>query len=57
MGIRGVIKDILILYLGYKILKLAVTKTPPTASVIIVTLILIILSLWFITERLGIMPH
>lgn len=54
--VRGVIKDLLILYLAYKILKIWWYKEQVTTGVASVMIIVSLLVIWFMLERIGIIP-
>ncbi len=54
--VRGLIKDLLILYLAYKVLKIWWYKEQVTTGVASVMIILSLLVIWFMLERTGIMP-
>jgi hypothetical protein len=57
MGVRAFLKDILIIYLGYEIVKGYITHNfTISASIFIIALVLIIFAIWFFLERLGILP-
>lgn len=56
MGVRGFIKDILFLYLTYNILKIWWHKEQVNTSVLSVTVIISLLVIWFMLERIGLMP-
>lgn len=54
--VRGLIKDVLILFLAYKILKIWWFKEQVTTSVAFVMIIIALLVIWFMLERTGIIP-
>jgi len=54
--VRGLIKDVLILFLAYKILKIWWFKEQVTTSVAFVMMIVALLVIWFMLERTGIIP-
>lgn len=54
--VRGLIKDLLILYLAYRILKIWWYKEQVTTGVASVMIITSLLVIWFMLERTGIMP-
>ena len=57
MGFRGLIRDFLGIYLGYEIIKGYVYQNfSLTATVLVATVILLILSVWFLLERIGLLP-
>jgi hypothetical protein len=55
--LRGIIRDLIGIYLGYEIVKGILFKnftiTPPIA---ISGILLLILSIWFVLERIRILP-
>ena len=57
MGIRGVIRDIAGIYLGFEIVRGYITHNfTLTPYILIAGSILLLLGLWFILERIGIIP-
>jgi len=52
-GARGLIKDIIIVILGYQIFRAWLMKEIITVDTVILTLIVFTLSTWFILERVG----
>lgn len=54
--VRGVIKDVLILFLAYKVLKIWWFKEQITTSVAFVMMIVALLVIWFMLERIGVIP-
>lgn len=57
MGFRGIIRDLLSIYIGYEIIKGYIYKNFDfSLTLLIATLALFILSIWFILERIGILP-
>lgn len=56
MVFRGLIKDLLILYLAYKVLKIWWYKEQVTTGVASVMIILSLLVVWFMLERIGLLP-
>lgn len=57
MGLRGIIKDILIVYLSIMIIYLAAKGGNITTPMVIVSIILLILVGWFMLERIGILEQ
>jgi len=56
MGVRGVIRDLLSIYIGYEVIKGYIYKNFDfNITLLIATLALLILSIWFILERVGIL--
>lgn len=57
MGARGFIRDIIGIYLGFEIIKGAITKDfEITGPIIACGLVLLAFGIWFILERIGILP-
>lgn len=56
MGLRGLIKDILFIYLAYLILKLWWQKEQVSTGVLSLTVVILLLVIWFMLERIGLMP-
>jgi len=58
MGVRGLIRDLIGLYLGYEIIKGYVYQSFSfTPTILIATVVLLALSIWFLLERTGILPR
>jgi hypothetical protein len=54
---RGIVRDLIGIYLGYEIVKGILFKNfTITLPVAISGILLLILSLWFVLERIGILP-
>jgi len=57
MGVRGIIRDLLSIYIGYEVIKSYIYKNFDfSITLLIATLALLILSVWFILERVRILP-
>lgn len=57
MVLRGLIRDFLCIYLGYEIIKGSIFGNFSISTTILITsIILFILSIWFLLERIGIIP-
>ena len=57
MGARGFIRDIIGIYLGFEIIKGAITKHfEINMPIIVCAAILLAFGIWFILERIGILP-
>ncbi|MEM5829541.1 MAG: hypothetical protein QW040_02480 [Candidatus Aenigmatarchaeota archaeon] len=57
MGVRGFIRDIVGIYLGFEIIRGTITKHfEITTPIIACGAILLIFGVWFILERVGILP-
>ncbi len=58
MGFRGIIRDILSIYLGYEIIKGALFGNFELHIwIVLAAIILLIFGMWFILERIGILPQ
>ncbi len=55
--VRGLIKDLLILYIAYKVLKIWWYKEQVTTGVASMMIIVSLLIIWFMLERIGIIPR
>lgn len=56
MVFRGLIKDVLILYLSYRIFMIWLRKEQVSIGVVGVTIVIVLLVIWFMLERTGILP-
>ena len=57
MGVRGIIRDIIGIYIGYKLLVHAIEGIPPSSDqLILYALGLLLFSVWFMLERIGLLP-
>ncbi len=56
MGVRGFIRDIITLYVVYKVIEASFSKTPPGKNLVIASLLLGGFTVWFLLEKLGILP-
>ncbi len=54
MGIRGIIKDLLFIYLGFMVLKVWLSGGKVTGGMVVVTVIMFFMVAWFMLERVGI---
>ncbi len=57
MGLRGIIKDVLFIYLGFMIIKLWLAGGKITTGMVVVTVVLFMIIIWFMLERVGVMEH
>lgn len=58
MGIRGLIRDIIGIYLGLEIIRSFVYKNSQlSVAVVVAAVILLALSIWFVLERFGALPR
>ncbi len=54
MGVRGVIRDVLALYVSYRVLEGALFKKfAADFHLVLCSLLLLILTLWFLLEKIG----
>lgn len=53
MPARGIIRDILMLYFGYRLIKLWYLNEEFTVFLGILTIVLVGFSVWFLLERAG----
>ncbi len=58
MGVRGLVRDVLSIYLGYKLLSCYLSNACKgiEVGVFIAAVILLILAVWFLLERVGVLP-
>lgn len=56
-GIRGIIRDIFILYLGYRLIKVWLFNDPFTTKLGLLVALLFFSAAWFILERTGLVPR
>ncbi len=54
MGMRGIVKDLLFIYLGFMVLKTWLAGSKVTAGMAVVTIIMFAMVAWFMLERVGI---
>lgn len=55
MGLRGIIKDILFVYLGIMIIRTWLTNSKVTGGMVLATLVIFVVITWFMLERVGLM--
>ncbi len=55
MGLRGFLRDGLSLYLGAKIIWMWTFHTPLTSNMGWAAVILLLLTIWFVLEKIGIL--
>jgi small-conductance mechanosensitive channel len=55
MGVRGVIRDILSLYVGYKVLALHLSGKINDSLLVLCSFLLLAMAIWFLLERAGAM--
>lgn len=55
MALRGILRDILSIYLGYKILGMWIFGSAFSTSIGWAALALLLLSVWFVLERVGVL--
>ncbi|MBU0963123.1 MAG: hypothetical protein KKD48_04430 [Nanoarchaeota archaeon] len=51
MGLRSIIRDILVIYLAYRLMKIWLLNDKFTFSLGILTIILVIITFWFLAEK------
>jgi len=56
MGLRGILRDVLSIYVGYKVVGMWLLGSKFDSSAGWTALALLLLSLWFVCERVGIIP-
>jgi len=56
MGVRGFIRDLISIYLGYEIIRGYIVGEFSMTNISIGVIIMFLLSIWFILERVGILP-
>ena len=56
MAFRGRIKDIVSIYLGYKVIAMWIFNAEMTTNVGLAAFVVLGLSVWFMLERVGIIP-
>lgn len=57
MGVRGIIRDIVSLYLGFEIIRGYFSGEFAILNISIVGMVLFGLALWFMLERIGVLPR
>ncbi|MCK5594203.1 MAG: hypothetical protein KAI18_03090 [Candidatus Aenigmarchaeota archaeon] len=56
MSGRGLIKNVIFVYLGWKIMLMVVTKSIDTGNLFLFGFIIFAWSLWWLLEMIGIIP-
>ena len=57
MGVRGIVRDIAGIYLGFEIVRGLITDNFVLSKYIIIAgLVLLIFGIWFFLERIGVLP-
>jgi len=57
MGLRGIVRDIIGILLGFQIISGALSGSFTIDSVVVIeAIILLVFGVWFILERIGILP-
>ena len=57
MGLRGIVRDIVGILLGFQIISGALSGSFTMDSVVVIeAIILLVFGVWFILERIGILP-
>lgn len=58
MGVRGILRDIAGIYLGIEIIRGVITQNFVISKYILIAgIVLLIFGLWFLLERIGIIPR
>ncbi|MCK5063421.1 MAG: hypothetical protein KAR23_05835 [Candidatus Aenigmarchaeota archaeon] len=56
MSGRGLIRNIVFVYIGWKLILMAVTKSVDTGNILLFGLIIFLWSAWWLLEMAGILP-
>ncbi|HLD49364.1 MAG TPA: hypothetical protein VJB11_03295 [archaeon] len=56
MGIRAFIRDIIALYVGFRLLAAGLGSELSRNDMLVFGIVLFVFSLWFLLERIGILP-
>jgi hypothetical protein len=56
MGVRGMIRDVIGIYLGIMVTKNYFTNSTPDVYTLFAAVALLIFGVWFILERIGLLP-
>ena len=56
MGVRAILRDFFLIYLGFLLLKVWLFKAPFTNRIGFFVIIMILVSVWFQSERFGLLP-
>lgn len=56
MGVRGLIRDLLGIYLGFEVIRSYISNSSLNINILIVSILILILSVWFLLERIGVLP-
>lgn len=56
MAFRSFIRDVIVFYLVYEILRSYFQRLQVSLTMVIASILLLILTLWFLLEKIGIMP-
>lgn len=56
MSVRGIVRDIISLYLGYEIIRGWITGTYAYNNILTTGIVLFALAVWFLLERIGVLP-
>jgi len=57
MGVRGLIRDLLGIYLGYEVIRSYIYgNSSLNINILIVSIVIFALAVWFLLERVGILP-
>ncbi|MBU4300659.1 MAG: hypothetical protein ABIF85_00485 [Nanoarchaeota archaeon] len=55
MALRGILRDIISIYIGYQILKIWIFGSAFSSNIGWAAVALLLLTIWFVFEKLGIM--
>ncbi|MBW2970859.1 hypothetical protein KY320_01730 [Candidatus Woesearchaeota archaeon] len=56
MGVRGVVRDIVFIYLGVRLLGVWLFDAPFTNTLGVLVVLLLLTSVWFFLQRFGVLP-
>lgn len=57
MGVRGLIRDLLGIYLGFEVVRSYISgNSSLNINILIASIAIFILAVWFLLERIGILP-
>jgi len=55
MGVRGILRDIVSVYLGIEIIRGYVTGKFFVANISVAGIVLFVIAIWFLLERIGVL--
>lgn len=56
MGVRGIVRDFLTIYLGIRLIGVWVFGAPFTNGLGMIVIFLLLMSVWFLLQRVGMLP-